>query len=89
VSTLFQRNRLTVFEQVTKNNVHGTLTLHSNETPVSEYGINSMVTLRRSVLYRISQVKKSMKWLMMSMLSLISGKGLSRILNKMTCRRNN
>jgi hypothetical protein len=34
---LFQRNRLTVFERVTKNNVHETSMLHSNETPVLEY----------------------------------------------------
>jgi hypothetical protein len=37
MSTLFQRNRLSVFERVTKSNVHGISTLHSNKTPVSEY----------------------------------------------------
>jgi hypothetical protein len=48
-----------------------------------------MVTLRRGILHRISQVMKSMKWLRMSMLSLVSGKGLARILKKMTCGRSN
>jgi hypothetical protein len=33
-----------------------------------------MVTLSGGVLHRISQVMKSMKWLRMSMLSLVSGK---------------
>jgi hypothetical protein len=37
MSTLFQKNKLIVFEWVTKNSVHGTSMLHSNETPVSEY----------------------------------------------------
>jgi hypothetical protein len=37
MSILFQRNRLIVFERVTENSVHGTSTLHFNETPVSEY----------------------------------------------------
>jgi hypothetical protein len=36
--------------------------------------INSMVTLRRGILHRISQVMKSMKWLRMSKLSLVSKK---------------
>jgi hypothetical protein len=31
------RNILTVFERVTKNSVHGTSKLHSNETSISEY----------------------------------------------------
>jgi hypothetical protein len=46
--------------------------------------INSMVTLRRGILHRISQVMKSVKWLGMSMLSLVSGKGLVGILKQMT-----
>jgi hypothetical protein len=33
----FRDHRLTVFEQVTKNSVLGTSTLHSNETTVLEY----------------------------------------------------
>jgi hypothetical protein len=39
-----------------------------------------MVTLRRGVLNPISQVMNSMKWSTMSMLSLVSEKGLARIL---------
>jgi hypothetical protein len=35
MSTLFQRNILTVFEGVTANSVHRTSMLHSNEAPVS------------------------------------------------------
>jgi hypothetical protein len=31
MSTLFHRNRLTIFEQVTENSVYGTSTLHFNE----------------------------------------------------------
>jgi hypothetical protein len=38
---------------------------------------------------RISQVMTSMKWLRMSMLSLVSRKGMARILKKMTCGRSN
>jgi hypothetical protein len=37
MSTLFMRNRLTIFDQVRENSVHGTLMVHSNETPVLEY----------------------------------------------------
>jgi hypothetical protein len=48
-----------------------------------------LVTLRRGVLHPISQVMKSMKWSRMSMLSLVSEKGLARILVKMTYGRSN
>jgi hypothetical protein len=37
MSTLFQRNKLSVFERVMKNSVYGTSTLYSNETLVLEY----------------------------------------------------
>jgi hypothetical protein len=43
----------------------------------------------KRALHPISQVMKSMKWSRMSMLSLVSRKGLSRILAKMTCGRRN
>jgi hypothetical protein len=46
-----------------------------------------MVTMRRNVLHPISRVMKSMKWLRISMLSLVSEKGLARILAKMTYGR--
>jgi hypothetical protein len=46
-----------------------------------------MVTPRRGVVHHISRVMKSMKWLRMSLLSLVSEKGLTRILKKMTCER--
>jgi hypothetical protein len=40
MSTLFQRNKLSVFERVMKNSVYGTSMIYSYETPVSEYEIS-------------------------------------------------
>jgi hypothetical protein len=48
-----------------------------------------MVTLRRGVLHSKSQVMKYMKGLRISMLSLVSKKGLAGILKKMACGRSN
>jgi hypothetical protein len=46
-----------------------------------------MVTPRRGVPHSISQVIKFMKWLIISMSSLVSRKELQRIMKKMTCGR--
>jgi hypothetical protein len=40
-----------------------------------------MVTPRRGILHRFSQVMKSMKWLRIFTLSLVSGKELARMLS--------
>jgi hypothetical protein len=65
------------------------LMTHHNQTKELTTWFLTMVIMRRGVIHPISQVMKSMKWSRMFMLSLVSKKGLARILAKMTCGRSN
>jgi hypothetical protein len=58
MSTLFQRNKLLVFERVMKNSVHGTSMLHSNETSVSEYEDHEVYEMVKDVHVILGKQKK-------------------------------